>query len=86
LENRTRQISATIGLRRQQNGALVMKAFNGLVVLEIRQVMSAEAHPLQHQRNPMQGASIPPAYSASDPIFGPSSITKSPINHPINHS
>jgi len=44
---------STLELRRQQNGALGMKAFNGLVVLEVRQVMSAEAHPLQHQRNPM---------------------------------
>ena len=49
LENRTRQISATVELRRQQNSALGMNTFNGLVVLEVREVMSAEAHPLQHQ-------------------------------------
>ena len=49
LENRTRQINPTVELRRQQNSALAMKAFGGLVVLEVREVMSAEAHPLQHQ-------------------------------------
>ena len=53
LENRTQPINATVELRRQPNGALGMKAFGGLVVLEVREVMSAEAHPLQHQRNPM---------------------------------
>ena len=41
--NEVPQISATIELSRQQNGALGMAAFNGLVVLEVRQVMSAEA-------------------------------------------
>ncbi len=36
------QICATAELRRQENGALGMAAFNGLVELEVRQVMSAE--------------------------------------------
>ena len=36
-------ICATAELCRQENGALGMAAFNGLVVLEVRQVMSAEA-------------------------------------------
>ncbi len=41
--NEVPQICATAELRRQENGALGMAAFNGLVVLEVRQVMSAEA-------------------------------------------
>ncbi len=41
--NEIPQICATAELRRQENGALGMTAFNGLVVLEVRQVMSAEA-------------------------------------------